>query len=76
MATHALKLSTLLLIGLDGSGKTTFLKRYKDLPADSVELICNTPFMNIQNITLPISGQGCALIEVAGAVSKYIYYKY
>ena len=47
-------MSKLLLCGLDFSGKTTLVKKFKGgVPENSSELIMTTPFLNLEKVTLP-----------------------
>ena len=39
-----------MLIGLDGAGKTTLIKRKKELPDDACEYYTTTSLMNIEKI--------------------------
>ena len=62
----------LLLCGLDNSGKTTLLKRYKkDVQKDQVEMITSTPFINVEKIELPFSKQECIVYDMSGQVSTH-----
>jgi len=57
----------LLLLGLDGAGKTTLAKRYINIPAGSQELYYTTPFMNIERINLPsASNLPCYVFDISG----------
>ena len=56
----------LLLVGLDGSGKTTMIKRFKHIPENSFEFYTSTPFINIEKITLPSSNLPCVVYDISG----------
>lgn len=56
----------LLLIGLDYSGKTTMIKRFKQIPENSAEYFFTTPYLNIEKITLPFSNMPCVVYDVSG----------
>ena len=60
----------LLLVGLDYSGKTTLLKKFKkDVLAGQAEMITTTPFINVEKITLPFSQDECIVYDLSGQVS-------
>jgi GTPase SAR1 family protein len=54
------------LIGLDYSGKTTLIKRYKPIPENSAEYFFTTPYINIEKITLPFSNLPCVVYDMSG----------
>ena len=57
----------LLLVGLDYSGKTTLIKKFKCSPIDdNTELIQTTSFMNLEKITLPKSSTPCLVYDMSG----------
>ncbi len=56
----------LLLIGLDYSGKTTLIKRFKTLPENTAEFYHTTPYINIEKITLPFSNTPCVVYDMSG----------
>lgn len=56
----------LLLIGLDYSGKTTMIKRFKQIPENSAEYFYTTPYLNIEKITLPFSNMPCVVYDLSG----------
>ena len=70
----------MLLCGLDGSGKTSMIKRYtkaldqfsttnKDTenPFANVEFYTSTPFINMERIELPNSNNSiCVVYDVSG----------
>lgn len=60
----------LLLCGLDGSGKTTLIKRLKadQIGKSATEIIMSTPFINAEKITLPSSNETCLVYDVSGQV--------
>ena len=60
----------LLLVGLDNSGKTTMIKRFKkDVVKDQKEMIMTTPFLNVEKVTLPFSQNECLVYDMSGQVS-------
>ena len=63
----------LLLCGLDGSGKTTMIKKYnkKEIREGNSELIMSTPFINCEMIELP-SLNKCLVYDMSGQVSAFI----
>ncbi|CDW87057.1 adp-ribosylation factor-like protein 6 [Stylonychia lemnae] len=60
------KYSQLLMIGLDYSGKTTLIKRFKTIPENSAEFFHTTPYINIEKITLPFSSKACVVYDLSG----------
>ena len=57
----------LLLIGLDNSGKTTLLKRYKkDVLQGQAEMISTTSFINVEKLTLPFTQNECLVYDMSG----------
>ena len=61
----------LLLLGLDGSGKTTMIKRFKHIPENTYEYYTTTPYINIEKVTLPFNTQPCVVYDMSGQVIKY-----
>ena len=59
----------MLLIGLDYSGKSTLIKRFKAMPENSAEFYHTTAYLNIEKITLPFSNLPCVVYDVSGQVS-------
>ncbi len=43
------------MVGLDGSGKTTIIKRFKSIPENTYEYYTTTPYINIEKVTLPFN---------------------
>ena len=43
------------MVGLDGSGKTTIIKRFKSIPDNTYEYYTTTPYINIEKVTLPFN---------------------
>jgi len=60
------KYSQLLMIGLDYSGKTTLIKRFKKIPEHTAEYFHTTPYINIENINLPFSSKPCVVYDLSG----------
>ncbi|TNV75364.1 hypothetical protein FGO68_gene13769 [Halteria grandinella] len=56
----------LLLIGLDGSGKTTLIKHFKRIEENSYEFYTSTPYINIEKVTLPFSNLPCVVYDLSG----------
>ena len=57
----------LLLCGLDYSGKTTLIKKFKSSPIEeNTELIQTTAYMNLEKITLPKSSTACLVYDMSG----------
>lgn len=56
----------LLLLGLDGAGKTTLVKRFKHIPETSYEYYTSTPYINLEKVTLPFSNLQCAVYDLSG----------
>lgn len=56
----------LLIIGLDYSGKTTLIKRFKAMPETTAEFFTTTPYINIEKITLPFSNSACVVYDLSG----------
>ena len=56
----------LLLLGLDYSGKTTLIKRFKPIPENTAEFYHTTPYINIEKITLPFSNMPCVVYDMSG----------
>ena len=62
----------LLVIGLDQSGKTTLLKYMQQITADKkikpgvAELVMNTPFINVEVMRMPGSGDECLVYDMSG----------
>jgi GTPase SAR1 family protein len=54
------------MIGLDYSGKTTLIKRYKPIAENSAEYFTTTPYINIEQITLPFSNMPCVVYDMSG----------
>jgi len=60
------KFKQLLLIGLDYSGKTTLIKKFKKIAENSYEYYFTTPYINIEKITLPFSNMQCVVYDMSG----------
>lgn len=58
----------LLLIGLEGSGKTTLIKRWKHIPEDSYEFYTSTPYINVEKVKLQFTGMPCVVYDLSGQV--------
>ena len=56
----------LLLIGLDGAGKTTLIKRFKSIAENSYEYYSSTPYINIEKVTLPFLNLPCVVYDLSG----------
>ena len=56
----------LLLIGLDGAGKTTLIKRFKSIAENSYEYYTSTPYVNIERVTLPFNNLPCVVYDLSG----------
>ena len=56
---------SLLIIGLDCSGKTTLTKRLKNI-AEGYDFYTSTSFMNIEQITLPSTNKPCVVYDMSG----------
>lgn len=61
----------MLLCGLDFSGKTTFIKKFKNNPDE--ELCMTTPFLNLEKITLPLTNSQCLVYDMSGQVSRALF---
>ena len=55
-------------MGLDGSGKTTLIKRFKHIPENSFEFYTTTPYINLEKVTLPFSNMPCIVYDLSGQV--------
>jgi len=55
----------MLVVGLDYSGKTTFIKNCKKLPEGGKEFYTTTPYLNLDMINLP-SGAPCIVYDLSG----------
>ena len=58
----------LLLVGLDGSGKTTLIKKFKEIPENSYEFYTSTPYINIERIKLTTSKLPYIVYDLSGQV--------
>ena len=56
---------TLMIIGLDGAGKTSLAKRLKKID-EGYEYYTSTSFMNIEKIILPSRNNPCILYDLSG----------
>ena len=56
---------TLMIIGLDGSGKTSLAKRLKSIE-EGYEYYTSTTFMNIEKIMLPSRNNPCIVYDMSG----------
>ena len=54
------------MVGLDGSGKTTLIKRFKAIPENTYEYYTTTPYINIEKVTLPFNNQPCVVFDMSG----------
>ena len=60
----------LLVCGLDGSGKTTMIKRWKSSEHDPIELVPSTSYMNLEVIEADAGSSNKTLVyDMSGAVS-------
>ena len=57
---------SLLVIGLDNSGKTTLVKQCKRLEKDALEYYTSTPFLNIEKVNLSYLHKTCVIYDVSG----------
>jgi GTPase SAR1 family protein len=54
------------LVGLDGAGKTTLVKRFKMIPEGSYEYFTTTPYINVEKVTLPFNNIPCVVYDLSG----------
>ncbi len=58
----------MLVIGLDGAGKTTLVKRFKPIPDGTYEYYTSTPYINVEKINLPFHNVPCVIYDMSGQV--------
>ena len=64
----------LLVVGLDGAGKTSLIKRYNKLEDQNAsEFFMSTAYINVEKVQLKGRSRECLVLDMSGQVSARKY---